>query len=305
MARFFKAVVTGGAGFIGSHLVDLLIKEGTEVLVIDDLSTGSEKNLNTKANFEKLDVRDCQGIERAIADFKPEITFHLAAQVSVTKSLSEPVFDAEVNIIGTINVLEASFASGVNKFVLASSAAVYGEPESLPLREDAHLKPLSPYGVSKKASEDYVMTISKKHQKKYCILRLSNVYGPRQSSNEGSGVIPIFIVACKRGNKAILYGNGRMTRDFVYVEDVAKAFYRAASRGSGTYNISTGREVEIITIFNQIRDLANKGQAEHVKAREGEIYRMAMSPDKAKSELEWEPSVELIEGLKNSFDFYK
>ncbi|MEA2931291.1 MAG: UDP-glucose 4-epimerase, partial [Actinomycetota bacterium] len=245
-----RALVTGGAGFIGSTLVDRLLAEGHSVDVVDDLSSGTLANLadarttpGHDLSFHHLDIR-APAVTELMARRRPEVVFHLAAQADVRVSVSRPVFDAEVNILGTLNVLEGARAAGTAKVVLAASGGtLYGEPDELPVRESAPQRPLSPYGVSKKAAGDYLAAYRELHGIEFTALALANVYGPRQDPHGEAGVFAIFAGRLLAGEQCTIFGTGEQTRDFVYVDDVVDAFARAATRGSGLLmNIGTGVE---------------------------------------------------------------
>lgn len=299
-----RAVVTGGAGFIGSHVTDFFIKNGVEVLVIDDLSKGKVENLNNQATFVKADIRDVETVRKIMKDFEPQVVCHLAAQVSVSSSLEDPLNDASVNVFGTITVAEESYRAGTEKLIFASSAAVYGNPRALPVVEESELQPISPYGASKKAAEEYVRIISEKYGRDYSILRLSNVYGPRQIFTDESGVIPAFIQGCACDEKVNLYGFGRMVRDFVYVKDVARAFFMAFSRDGGIFNISSGTGTEIRKVFELIKKQFEDKQANLLPPREGEIESMVLDSSRAFQKLRWRPHVTLEEGVGRTIEQY-
>ncbi len=299
-----RVVITGGAGFIGSHVVDLFIKNGFEVLVIDDLSRGKVENLNEKANFVRADIRDIKTVRKTMEDFKPLVVCHLAAQVSVSSSLTNPVNDASINICGTITIAEEAYRAGAEKIIFASSAAVYGSPENLPVSEDDRLQPVSPYGVSKKAAEDYLRLISDKYGREFSILRLSNVYGPGQVFGNDSGVVPAFIESFTNNGRANLYGFGKMVRDFVYVKDVARAFFMAFSKEGGIFNISSGNGTEIREVFELIKRQFRGKDANLLPPRKGEIEKMILDSSKAFQKLRWRPRVSLEEGIKVTIDHY-
>lgn len=299
-----RVVITGGAGFIGSHVTDYFVKNGYEVLVIDNLSRGRLENLNKKASFVKADIRDIGAVKKISKDFKPQIVCHLAAQVSVSSSVKDPYNDASVNVYGTIVVTEEFYKAGAEKLIFASSAAVYGNPEKLPVNEESDLHPIAPYGVSKKAAEDYVRIISEKYRRYFSILRLSNVYGPRQVFDGESGVIPAFIQGCMNNKKVNLYGFGKMVRDFVYVEDVARAFFMASSRDGGIFNISSGAGTEISEVFELIKKECDGGEVNPLPSREGEIKSMVLDSTKAFRELGWRPHVSLEVGIERTIEYY-
>ncbi|MFN2608158.1 MAG: NAD-dependent epimerase/dehydratase family protein [Acidimicrobiales bacterium] len=291
-----RALVTGGAGFIGSTLVDRLLAEGHAVDVVDDLSTGSLANLaEARANpgyeltFQRLDVRS-DGLAELIAHRRPEVVFHLAAQADVRVSVQRPAFDAEVNIVGTINVLEGARAAGTRKVVLAASGGtLYGEPKKLPVRETAAQRPLSPYGVSKKAAADYLAAYRELHGIEFTALALGNVYGPRQDPHGEAGVVAIFAGLLLQGQPCTVFGDGEQTRDFVYVDDVVDAFARAATKGDGLLmNVGTGMETSVKTLYATMAGLAGVTTPPvHAPPRPGELARSALDPGRAAVHLGW------------------
>ncbi|MBV8161880.1 MAG: GDP-mannose 4,6-dehydratase [Acidimicrobiia bacterium] len=300
-----NALVTGGAGFIGSTLVDRLIAEGHHVDVVDDLSTGSLANLaearaagEHRLSFQRLDVRDAALLE-LLPRRQPEVVFHLAAQADVRVSVERPAFDAEVNVLGTINVLEGARLAGTRKVVFASSGGtIYGEPEELPVRESHPQRPLSPYGAAKKAATDYLGVYRELHGVEFTALALANVYGPRQDPFGEAGVVSIFAGKLLAGDACTIFGDGAQTRDFVYVDDVVDAFSRAATKGSGLLmNIGTGRETSVNELYRTMA--ANAGvtaEALYAPARTGELARSSLDPGRAAIHLGWKPWTELDDG---------
>ncbi len=299
------ALVTGGAGFIGSTLVDRLLAEGWTVDVVDDLSTGSLANLaDARANpshdfsFHRIDIRSealCELIEHR----QPEVVFHLAAQADVRVSVARPAFDAEVNIVGTLNVLEGARAAGTRKVVFAASGGtLYGETDKLPLRESAEQRPLSPYGVSKKAAIDYLVAYRALHGIESTALALANIYGPRQDPHGEAGVVAIFAGQLLKGEQCKIFGDGQQTRDFVYVDDVVDAFSRAATRGDGLLiNIGTGTETSVNQLYSTMASLAGvETPPRYEPARPGELRRSALDPGRAGVQLGWKPWTALDEG---------
>ncbi|MBA2840122.1 UDP-glucose 4-epimerase [Methanococcus maripaludis] len=289
-----KILVTGGAGFIGSHIVDLLIENGHDVSILDNLSTGNEKNLNSKAKFIKGDILDKK---LDLTGF--ECVIHEAAQINVRTSVENPVFDANINVLGTINILEKMKEYNVKKIIFSSSGgAVYGEPEYLPVGEKHSVKPLSPYGLSKFCAEEYIKLYNRLYGIEYCILRYSNVYGERQDPLGEAGVISIFIDKMKNGESPVIYGDGNQTRDFVNVKDVAKANLMALNWKNDILNIGSGKEISVNELFSIIS--SETGFAKdpiYEKEREGEVYRIYIDYSKAKT-LGWVPEVELKNGIK-------
>ncbi len=300
-----RALVTGGAGFIGSTLVDRLLAEGHTVDVIDDLSSGALANLaearstsGHDLSFHRLDIREPAVIE-LMARRRPEVVFHLAAQADVRVSVDRPVFDAEVNIVGTLNVLEGARAAGTAKVVFAASGGtLYGEPDELPVRESAPQRPLSPYGVSKKAAGDYLAAYRELHGIEFTALALANVYGPRQDPHGEAGVVAIFAGRLLAGDPCTIFGTGEQTRDFVYVDDVVDAFARAATRGTGLLmNVGTGRETSVNRLYQTMADVAGVATpALYAPPRAGELARSSLDPGRAAIHLGWEPWTSLEQG---------
>jgi len=292
-----KALVTGGAGFIGSHVVDALVAVGHEVHVVDDLSTGRLANiedaLEQGAELHTEDVTDAAWMTRLAAIIRPDVVFHLAAQRDVRRSVDDPAFDAVVNVAGTAAVLDAACRAGARRLVLASTAAVYGRPDEIPTRETAPAAPIAPYGASKAAAEAYLALFARLHGLSTVALRMANVYGPRQDPDGEAGVVAIFAAAAAAGSPAMVFGDGLQTRDFVHVDDVAGAFLEAAqSRAAGALNISTGRETPVREIADRL------GVAvEHAPPRHGEIDRSCLDPTRAAEQLGWRPRVSLATGL--------
>jgi UDP-glucose 4-epimerase len=303
-----KALVTGGAGFIGSTLVDRLLAEGHAVDVIDDLSSGSLKNLSEsradrshRLTFHQLDIRQ-PGVVDLIARRAPDVVFHLAAQADVRVSVARPAFDAEVNVIGSLNVLEGARAAGSRKVVFASSGGtIYGDPDpsELPIKESHALHPVSPYGVAKKAVGDYLHAYRELYAIEYTALALANVYGPRQDPHGEAGVVAIFAGQLLAGQPCTIFGTGEQTRDFVFVDDVVDAFVRAADKGSGLLcNIGTGVETSVNTLYGTMAGAAGvAAPAKTAPARAGELDRSALDPSRAELHLGWKPWTTLDEGI--------
>lgn len=300
-------MVTGGAGFIGSTLVDRLLAEGHEVDVIDDLSSGSLANLAEARSaaggaltIHQLDVRSSAVVE-LVARRRPRVIFHLAAQISVGASVADPVFDADVNVIGTLRVLEGARLAGTERIVYAASGGtLYGEagPDELPLDENHPHLPVSPYGVSKKAAIDYLVAYRRLHSVEYCALALANVYGPRQDAHGEAGVVAIFAEALTSGDVPTILGDGEQTRDYVYVDDAVDAFARAATRGGGTVcNIGTGKETTVNELYRIMAEAAGVGEpARTGPERPGDLRRSALDSSRAGVELGWRPWTTLEEG---------
>jgi UDP-glucose 4-epimerase len=307
-----KALVTGGAGFIGSNLVDALLARGDEVTVVDDLSTGRRENLEgalaAGAKLAEADIRDLSAIEGIAAATKPEVVFHLAAQIDVRKSVADPAFDASINVGGTANVLEAARAAGAHRVVFTSTGgAIYGEGEGqeLPLSEDAPLAPQAPYGQSKFAAEGYLSLYERLYGLSSSSLRLGNVYGPRQDPLGEAGVIAIFCGKLRGGGRPTVFGDGTQTRDYIYVGDVvAAALAAAGSESTGAVNIGTGIETDVLELVRQLGELGGTDgfEPELAPARTGEVQRISIDPSRAERELGWKPQMGLEEGLRVTLD---
>jgi UDP-glucose 4-epimerase len=297
-----KIVVTGGAGFIASHIVDAYVDAGHEVHVIDDLSTGQEKNINTQAAIHKLDIAGSESAH-LIRQIKPDILNHHAAQMDVRHSVADPAFDARTNILGFINLLEAAKDAGVKKVIFSSSGgAVYGDREPIPADEQHATIPLSPYGVSKLTGELYLGYYHLNFGVPFVALRYANVYGPRQNSKGEAGVVAIFIAQLLSGKSPIINGDGKQTRDYVFVGDVVRANIAALETAYvGPVNIGTGRETDVVTICELLRQgLGTKIDAVHGPAKLGEQRRSCLDVSLAAKVLGWEPEVALPAGLKKT-----
>jgi UDP-glucose 4-epimerase len=306
-----KALVSGGAGFIGSHLVDALIARGDRVTVVDDLSTGRGENIaDAMARGAKLvpaDVTDRAAIERVCHNFRPDRVFHLAAQVDVRVSVRDPGLDVRVNVEGTVNLLEAARNAGAGGFVLASSCAVYGEPDnsSVPLTETAPLRPGSPYGQAKLAAEGYVALYRDLHDMAAASLRFGNVYGPRQGAVGEAGVVSIFCRELISGGRPIVFGDGLQTRDFVYVGDVVNALLAASDRKAvGEFNVGTGVETTVLDLVEELGTIGGRADfiPEQQPPRAGEIARMALDATRLRTALGWRESVPLDVGLRRTWE---
>lgn len=302
-----RALVTGGAGFIGSNLVDALVARGDEVTVVDDLSTGRRESLEpvlaAGAELVEADVRDAGAMAGLCERVRPEAVFHLAAQIDVRRSTREPAFDAAVNVTGTINMLEAARRTGVRRFVNSSTGgAIYGEGRTLPAPEGHHVAPEAPYGQSKYAAEGYCELYGRLHGLPAVSLRYGNVYGPRQDPLGEAGVIAIFCGRLLGGERPTVYGDGLQTRDYVYVGDVVEANLLAAAAGpeaSGPYNIGLGREVTVLELAAALGDLAGRPfDPDHAPERPGEVHHISLDPTRARTELGWQPKTDLHTGLQ-------
>ncbi|MCG8500246.1 MAG: NAD-dependent epimerase/dehydratase family protein [Firmicutes bacterium] len=300
-----KILVTGGAGFIGSHVVDKLLAKGNEVAVVDNLYTGKLDNINPRAKFYKMDILS-GAVSDVFDDFRPQIVIHSAAQIDIAQSLKDPFFDAAININGTIRILEACRQSGVQKIIYSSSAAVYGDPKYLPVDEQHPAHPLSYYGISKYAPEHYIRVCGKRYGILYTILRYANVYGVRQDPKGEGGVISIFLNKMMNGEQPTIFGDGAQTRDFVYIEDVARANIAAVTSGNNkTINISTNRPTSVATLFELMKRRMKSGLVPvYGDEREGDIKHSCLDNKKAKKYLNWEPRYELSEGLAEIIDYY-
>jgi UDP-glucose 4-epimerase len=307
-----KALVTGGAGFIGSNLSDALLTRGDEVIVVDDLSTGRRENLDgalaAGANLVEADIRDRAALEQLAAVEKPEVIFHLAAQIDVRKSIADPAFDASINVGGTANVLEAARVAGSRRVVFSSTGgAIYGEGEDqeLPLAEDAPLAPEAPYGQSKFAGEGYLALYERLYGLSTIPLRLGNVYGPRQDPLGEAGVIAIFCGKLRAGERPVVFGDGKQTRDYIFVGDVVGAMLAAAeAAATGPVNIGTGIETDVLELVSALGELGGAGDFEPELAppRTGEVQRISIDPGRAERELGWRPEMGLKEGLRVTLD---
>jgi len=298
LSRAVKALVTGGAGFIGSHVTDALVAEGDDVHVVDDMSSGRLANVETAlehgAELHTEDVTDATRMADLAASIRPDVIFHLGAHIDVRRSVDDPAFDASVNVVGTAAVLDAARRAGAKRLVLASSAAVYGRPAEVPTTEASPAKPLSPYGASKAAAESYLALYARLHGLSTLALRMANVYGPRQDPRGEAGVVAIFSAAAAAGRPAIVFGNGLQTRDYVHVSDVAAAFLAAGrSTASGVLNISTGRETSVLQVAEALGV-----SIEYAPLQHGEIERSCLDPAAARQSLGWRARTGLGEGLE-------
>ncbi len=304
-----KILVTGGAGFIGSNIVDAYIKSGHTVVVVDNLSTGKKSFINKKAAFYKSDIRDANELVKIFETEKPEVLNHHAAQISVRNSVENPKNDAEINILGLLNLLQAGIKNNLKKVIFASSGGVvYGEALRLPTPENyTPLLPLSPYGVTKLASEYYLNFYYKTYNIPYIALRYSNVYGPRQNPHGEAGVVAIFSNKLLCGETSIINGDGLQTRDYIYVSDVVSANIRALSYSSyGCFNIGTGRETSVVEIFEMLRKLNGKDIfAKHGPAKKGEQKRSCLETKLAEKLLGWKATTPLKSGLAKTLDYFR
>ena len=304
-----RILVTGGAGFIASHVVDAYIAAGHTVAVIDNFSTGSEANLNPGGRLFRVDVRDRADVERAIGEFRPEIVNHHAAQAEVPKSVADPGFDAQVNIVGGLNLLRACLDHDVRKVIFSSTGgALYGEPDVVPAGEDHPVRPLSPYGTSKYAFEQYLGTFQRTFGLEYTVLRYANIYGARQDFQSEEGrVVAIFASRMLEGRPVTIDGDGNQSRDMLHVGDVATANLAALERGTGgTYHVSTGIDVSVNELFRKLAILTDyKQEPQHGPRRRGDVYRISLDNTLARNELGWSPQISLEEGLSLTVDYFR
>jgi UDP-glucose 4-epimerase len=301
-----KIVVTGGAGFIASHIVDAYLEQDHEVHIFDDFTTGQKANVNTQATLHQVDIAENEAA-RLIEQIKPDVLSHHAAQMDVRRSVADPTFDARVNILGFINLLEAGKNSGVKKVIFASSGgAVYGEQEVFPAAESHPTQPASPYGVSKRAGELYLSYYHQAFGLPYIALRYANVYGPRQSAMGEAGVVAIFLSLLLGGKTPVINGDGRQTRDYVYVGDVAAANMAALqSSFVGPINIGTGVETDVVTIFQHLREAVGSSiEAQHGPPKAGEQRRSCLDTGRAAQILGWRPQMTLKDGLRHTSAHY-
>ena len=300
-----RVLVTGGAGFIGSHIVDAYVEAGLDVVVVDNLATGSRANLNPAARLYEVDIRDRAALNEVFAAERPAIVNHQAAQASVRVSMEDPPKDAEINVLGSLNVLEAARRYGTRKLIYAATGgAAVGEPKYLPVDEEHPVEPLSPYGADKHAVEHYCAIYQKSFGLETTILRYANVYGPRQDPRGEAGVIAIFVGRMLAGQHPTIYGSGDQERDYVYVEDVARASVLALTKGGGgMYNIGTGVSASVNDLFERLAELTGFGeQPTYADALPGEVFKIYVTCERARRELGWEPTVDLYEGLRRTVD---
>jgi len=304
-----RILVTGGAGFIGSHVVDAYVAAGHDVAIVDNFSTGSEANLNPAARLYRIDVRDQADVEQAMASFRPDIVNHHAAQAEVPRSVADPAFDAQVNVVGGIHLLKASVDHGVKKFIFISTGgALYGEPDVVPADEDHPVRPLSPYGTSKYCFEQYLGTFQRTFGLEYTVLRYANIYGPRQDFQSEEGrVIAIFASRMLAGQPITIDGDGNQSRDMLHVGDAATANLAALERGGGgTFHVSSGVDVSVNELYRKLAILTGYNlEPGHGPRRKGDVYRIALDNARAREGLMWEPRVSLEEGLSLTVDYFR
>ena len=297
-----RAIVTGGAGFIGSHVVEALLARGDDVTVLDDLSSGRRENVPEGARLVVADIRD--GLESVFNEARPEVCLHLAAQVDVRVSVERPAHDAGVNVLGTIAVLEAARRHGTQVVFSSTGGAIYGECDG-PAAEDAQRRPLAPYGVSKLAGEEYLAAYNRLYESGHVSLRYGNVYGPRQDPHGEAGVVAIFLGRLAAGEAPRIFGDGRQTRDYIYAGDVAAATLAAAGRDGGVFNVGTGIETSVLELYDGCRRVAGSSlEAEQAPARLGELQRSVLDVALAERELGWRAEVPLEEGLRRTWEWF-
>ena len=307
MSEAKTALVTGGAGFIGSHLVDRLVSQGFRVVVIDNLSTGKLKNLNPAATFDHIDITNKSVVE-VFQREQPDLVFHLAAQASVSASTKDPIQDSDINVMGTLRLLEAARRCGIEKFIYSSTGgALYGEPQYTPCDENHPIVPLSPYALSKYVGELYLQLYHRLYLLNYTTLRYGNVYGPRQEPHGEAGVVAIFTQAMLEGKQPQIFGDGNQERDFVYIDDVVEANLAAIERGDAdAFNIGTGEKTSVNRIFESIQSIIKyRWGPEHGPARPGEVYQISLDGSKAARELGWTPQATLEEGLGQTVEYFR
>lgn len=301
-----RIIVTGGAGFIGSNLVNRFIDLGHEVAIVDNLCTGRRCNIDSRAEFHEVDICDREALQRVFDSFKPQIVDHHAAQIDVRKAVENPVYDASVNVLGGINVIQAAMASGVEKFVYASTGgAVYGNPETIPCTEDHRIRPISPYGLTKHTLEHYLELYGIIEGLKYTVLRYANVFGPRQDPKGEAGVNAIFTGLMLEGKTPTIFGKGDKTRDYVYVGDVVAANVLALEKGEGEIiNIGTGVQTSDQEVFDAIAAAVGfEGKPTYTEERKGEVRHIALDASKARRVLGWEPQVSFREGARLTVEY--
>ncbi len=302
-----NVLVTGGAGFIGSNVVDAFINEGHNVIILDNFSSGKDENVNPKATVYRMDIQDA-AVENIFRDEKIEVMCHHAAQMDVRRSVADPKFDALVNVLGFLNLMEAGRKHGLKKVLFASTGgAIYGEQDYFPADEQHPNRPLSPYGITKLTTEKYIFFYKEIYGIDHVILRYANIYGPRQNPHGDAGVVAIFSLNMLNGEQPIINGDGKQTRDYVFVGDVVKANVLALSyNGSTIFNIGTGIETDVNQLFSYIKKLTGSSAEEkHIPAKAGEQMRSVISSKKINEMLGWKPTVTVEEGLKKTVEFFK
>lgn len=300
-----RVLVTGGAGFIGSHLTDALLARGDEVTVVDDLSVGRPGRLDGRVSLHKLSVTDAGLLTEAVRQARPDLICHLAAQIDVRASVAGPAQDALTNVVGTVNVLEAARAAGVRVLFCSTGGALYGRDAPIPALEDVLPLPESPYGIAKYCAEQYVGLYNRLHETRHSVLRLANVYGPRQDPSGEAGVVTIFCSRILAGQQPVIYGDGTQTRDYVYVGDAVEAFLAAADRGRpGTWNIGTGTELSVLELARIIGEAAGRViEPAFAPVRPGELQRSALAVQRAGIDLGWHARMGLADGVRTVYQW--
>jgi UDP-glucose 4-epimerase len=295
-------LVTGGAGFIGSHVAEALAARGEDVVVLDDLSSGKRENVPEGADLVEGDIREPQ--DRLFADVQPDVCYHLAAQIDVRVSVARPEHDAAINVLGTVNLLQAALEHKTKIVFSSTGGAIYGECDG-PAPEDAPRLPIAPYGTSKLAAEEYLATYNRLYGTGHVSLRYGNVYGPRQDPHGEAGVVAIFFNTLRAGETPKVFGDGKQTRDYVYVGDVARATLAAAERDGGVYNVGTGRETSVVELLDLCQRIAGTSfEPDFQPARPGELQRAVVDPSRAVDELGWRPEHSLEDGLRETWEFF-
>lgn len=300
-------LVTGGAGFIGSNVADAFINAGHTVIILDDFSSGKQENVNQKAKVYRMDIQD-PAVENIFRDEKIEVMCHLAAQMDVRKSVADPKFDASVNVLGFLNLMEQGRKHGLKKVIFSSTGgAIYGEQDYFPADEQHPNRPLSPYGITKLVTEKYLFFYKEIYGIDHVILRYANIYGPRQNPHGDAGVVAIFTLKMLKGEQPIINGDGKQTRDYVFVGDVVRANELALTyQGSNIFNIGTGIETDVNQLFHHIKTLTGSNcEEKHIPAKAGEQMRSVISSKKITDALGWKPTVSLEEGLKRTVEFFR
>ena len=300
-------LVTGGAGFIGSNVVDAFINEGHNVIILDNFSSGKDENVNPKAKVYRMDIQDA-AVENIFRDEKIEVMCHHAAQMDVRKSVADPKFDASVNVLGFLNLMEQGRKYNLKKVIFSSTGgAIYGEQDYFPADENHPMRPLSPYGITKLTTEKYLFFYKEIYGIDHVILRYANIYGPRQNPHGDAGVVAIFTLKMLNGEQPIINGDGKQTRDYVFVGDVVRANVLALKyTGSNIFNIGTGIETDVNQLFNHIKKLTGSSAEEkHIPAKAGEQMRSVISSKKINEMLGWKPTVTIEEGLKRTVEFFR
>ena len=303
-----RVMVTGGGGFIGSHIVDALIEHGHSVFVVDNLSEGNTDNLNSHARLFDVNINDSDGLQRAFAEAKPDVVSHNAAQVSVRNSMADPIHDAEVNIIGSLNVLQCAAKNDVERIIFASTSVVYAKPIHLPMDETHPLRPESVYGVSKLSVENFIRLYTDAYGIRHKIFRYGNVYGPRQNPHGEAGVVAIFTGQFLRGEQPTIFGDGTKTRDYIYISDIVAANIAAldAAGDNETYNIARGIGVSDYEIFDAVGAACDSSmQPKYAPVRPGEPQHISLDPAKAMQSLSWQPRVSLPDGVIQVVEHYR